>query len=110
MTVVSALEHGQKVNKGDKLVILETKKLGEAIQQADNAAPGATLAHEILESELSSLEKSTPMIIENTKRGKSLADEQWEYYEKVGHGEAKRATELSLHFAQQSYDYSKVKH
>ncbi len=107
MTVVNALEHGQKVNKGDKLVTLETKKLGEAIQQAENAAPGATLAHEILESELSSLEKSTPMIIENTKRGKSLADEQWEYYEKIGHGEAKRATELSLHFAQQSYDYSK---
>ena len=107
MTIVQAMEHGQKVNKGDKLVTLETKKLEEAIEQAEKAAPAASLAHEILESELGSLEKSTPMLIENTKRSKSVADEQWEYYNKIGHGEAKRATELSLHFAQQSYDYSK---
>ena len=73
MTIVQAMEHGQKVNKGDKLVTLETKKLEEAIEQAEKAAPAASLAHEILESELGSLEKSTPMLIENTKRSKSVA-------------------------------------
>ena len=34
MTVVTAMEHGQTVNKGDKLVTLETKKLSDAISEA----------------------------------------------------------------------------
>ena len=107
MTVVTAMEHGQTVNKGDKLVTLETKKLSEAISEAEKNHPSLKLAHDILESELKSLEKSTPKTIENTKRAKSVADEQWQYYQKTGHAEAIRATELSLHFAQQSYDYAK---
>ena len=104
MTVVSAMEHGQTVTKGDKLVTLETKKLSEAIIEAEKNHPSLKLAHDILETELKSLEKSTPKTLENTKRAKSVADEQWQYYQKTGHAEAIRATELSLHFAQQSYD------
>ena len=68
---------------------------------------GNPVAHDILETELKSLEKSTPKTIQNTKRAKKVADEKWQYYEKTGHAEAIRATELSLHFAQQSYDYAK---
>ena len=58
MTVVSAMEHGQTVKKGDKLVTLETKKLSEAIIEAEKNHPSLKLAHDILETELKSLEKA----------------------------------------------------
>ena len=107
MTIVTAMQHGQDVKKGDKLVTLETKKLSDAIEAAEKNHPSIKLAHDILEAELKSLEKTTPKTIQNTKRAKQVADEKWQYYEKTGHAEAIRATELSLHFAQQSYDYAK---
>ena len=97
MSIVTAMQHGQAVKKGEKLVTLETKKLSDAIEAAEKNHPSIKLAHDILEAELKSLEKSTPKTIQNTKRAKQVADEKWQYYEKTGHAEAIRATELSLH-------------
>ncbi|MEC9036441.1 MAG: hypothetical protein VX588_06440 [Verrucomicrobiota bacterium] len=107
MTLVSALSHGTEVKKGQSLLSLENKKLKKAIEEIEIGTPAATLALKLLESELESLEKSTPLIIEKTQRDKNIADEDLSHYLKVGHPEAIRATELSLHFAQQSYDYAK---
>ena len=107
MTLISALSHGTRVEKDQGLLTIETKKLKKAIEEIEIGNPAAKLALKLLESELASLEKSTPLIIEKTKREKNIADENLSYYEKVGHPEAIRATELSLHFAMQSYDYAK---
>lgn len=107
MTLISALSHGTEVKKGQSLLSLETKKLKKTIEEIEIGNPPAKLTLKLLESELASLEKSTPLIIEKTQREKNIADENLSYYEKVGHPEAIRATELSLHFAKQSYDYSK---
>lgn len=107
MTLVSALSHGTKVKKGQSLLSLEIKKLKKAIEEIELGSPTSKLALKLLESELASLEKSTPLIIEKTQRDKNVADEDLSYYLKVGHPEAIRATELSLHFAKQSYDYAK---
>lgn len=107
MTLISALSHGTKVKKGQSILSLETKKLKKTIEEIEIGSPSAKLALKLLESELASLEKSTPLIIEKTQREKNIADENLSYYEKVGHPEAIRATELSLHFAMQGYDYAK---
>ena len=107
MTLISALLHGTKVKKGQSILSLETKKLKKTIEEIEIGSPSAELALKLLESELASLEKSTPLIIEKTQREKNIADENLSYYEKVGHPEAIRATELSLHFAMQGYDYAK---
>ncbi|MED6299934.1 MAG: hypothetical protein VX860_07565 [Verrucomicrobiota bacterium] len=107
MTLISALSHGTKVKKGQGLLTIETKKLKKAIEEIEIGNPAAKLALNLLESELASLEKSTPLLIGKTKRDKNISDENLSYYEKVGHPEAIRATELSLHFAMQSYDYAK---
>ena len=79
MTIVTSMQHGQAVKKGDKLVPLETKKLSDAIEAAEKNHPSIKLAHDILEAELKSLEKSTPKTIQNTKRAKLVADEKWQY-------------------------------
>jgi len=107
MTLISALSHGTKVKKGQSIISLETKKLKKTIEEIEIGSPSAKLALKLLESELASLEKSTPLIIEKTQREKNIADGNLSYYEKVGHPEAIRATELSLHFAKQGYDYAK---
>jgi len=107
MTLVSSLSHGTEVKKGQSLLSLETKKLKKAIDEIELGRPASKLALKLLESELESLEKSTPLIIEKTQRDKNIADEDLSHYLKVGHPEAIRATELSLHFAKQSYDYAK---
>ena len=107
MTLISALLHGTKVKKGQSILSLETKKLKKTIEEIEIGSPSAELALKLLESELASLEKSTPLIIEKTQREKNIAEENLSYYEKVGYPEAIRATELSLHFAMQGYDYAK---
>jgi len=107
MTVLSALPHGARVKKGDKLISIDTEKLEKAIEAAELGEPAAKLALRIAESELASLEKTTPLQLAATRRNKNTAEENWTYYESTGHAEALRAAENSIRFAQQSYDYSK---
>ena len=83
MTLVSALSHGTKVKKGQSLLSLEIKKLKKAIEEIELGSPTSKLALKLLESELASLEKSTPLIIEKTQRDKNVADEDLSYYLKV---------------------------
>lgn len=107
MTVLSVLPHGTSVKKGDKLVTIDTEKLEKAIATAERGEPAAKLALKLAELELAAMEESTPTQLENARRTKRNADEDWAHYEKVGHAEAIRSAERSIYFAEQNYDYSK---
>jgi HlyD family secretion protein len=107
MTVLSALPHGTRVKKGDKLITIDTGKLEKAIKVMELGEPAAKLALKIAEAEVASLEETTPRQLNTTRRNKSIAEENRTYYESTGHPEAVRAVAKSIQYAQQSYEYSK---
>ncbi|MCP4846623.1 MAG: hypothetical protein GY899_01580 [Verrucomicrobiaceae bacterium] len=107
MTVLSALPHGARVKKGDKLITIDTEKLERAIQEVELAEPAAKLALRIAEAEVAALEQTTPKQLAAARRSKSISEENWKYYESTGHPEALRAAKKSIQFAQQGYEYSK---
>ena len=107
MTVLSALPHGTRVKKDDKLITIDTGKLEKAIKVMELGEPAAKLALRIAEAEVATLEKTTPRQLAATRRNKGIAEENWAYYERIGHPEAVRSVEKSIQYAQQSYEYSK---
>ena len=107
ITVLSALPHGARVNKGDRLIAIDTEKLERAIQEIELGEPAAKLALKIAEAEVAALKETTPRQLIAARRNKSATEENWKYYEKTGHPEAVRAAKKSIQFAQQGYEYSK---
>ncbi len=107
MTVLSAVPHGTRVKKGDKLITIDTEKLQRAIEELELGEPAVKLAMKIAEAEVAALGQTTPMQLAAARRNKSAADENWKYYEATGHPEAVRAARKSIQFAEQSYEYSK---
>lgn len=107
MTVLSAVPHGTRVKKGDKLITIDTEKLEKAIKAIELGEPAAKLALKIAEVEVASLEKTTPRQLAAARRNKGIAEENGAYYQSTGHAEAVRAVEKSIQYAQQSYEYSK---
>ena len=107
MTVLSAVPLGSRVKKGDKLITIDTTKLERAIREIELSEPAVKLALKIAEAEVASLEKTTPRQLHAARRNKSIAGENWAYYESTGYPEAVRSVEKSIQYAQQSYEYSK---
>ncbi len=107
MTVLSALPHGARVKKGDKLINIDTEKLKKAIREVELAEPAAKLALKIAEAEVTALEETTPRQLTAARRNKSITEENWKHYENTGHPEAVRAAKKSIQFAQQGFEYAK---
>ena len=107
MTVLSAVPHGTRVKKGDKLITIDVEKLTKAIEEIELGEPTARLALKIAEAEAAALEQTTPVQLATARRNKSAAEENWKYYENTAHAEAVRAARKSIQFAEQSYEYSK---
>jgi multidrug efflux pump subunit AcrA (membrane-fusion protein) len=75
LVVVTAVEPGTAVKKGDVLVTLQTDKIDRAIRELEAEQQMGQLALRLAEEELPVLEKSTPLDLAAAERGKRQADE-----------------------------------
>jgi len=85
LTVVETVEHGQTVKKGDVLVKLDTETLEEQIEDLQLNRPGAELALKLADEEFAALEKNTPIALNDARKAKTRAEEDFEYYQNVTH-------------------------
>jgi multidrug efflux pump subunit AcrA (membrane-fusion protein) len=73
--IVSAVEPGTAVKKGDVLVTLQTDKIDRAIRELEAEQQVGQVALRLAEEELPVLEKSTPLEMASAERLKKQADE-----------------------------------
>jgi len=93
--VEEVVEHGARVNKGDVLVALETKKIDEAIRDQELALRLTRLSVEQAEEDVKVLAKSVPMDLASAERSKKHAEE-----------DAKRFLEIDKALSQKSAHFS----
>ncbi len=75
LVVMTAVEAGTAVKKGDVLVTLQTDKIDRAIRELEAEQHVGAVALRLAEEELPILEKSTPLDLAAAERGKRQADE-----------------------------------
>lgn len=83
LLILEAVEHGAEVKKGDTLLRLDTRKIDEAIEDLEAQAPLAEFTHKVTQEELSSLEKSVPLDLEQAGRSYKIAEEDLKIFEGV---------------------------
>ena len=100
-TVVDAVAHGSKVNKGDVLVRLDPDKLKDQIEDLENEKPNAKVGYELATAELENLEQSTPLKLEASRRSFRNADEDYSYFESTGKPQREKSAKFSLKSSEQ---------
>ncbi|MEM7561098.1 MAG: hypothetical protein AAF394_18395 [Planctomycetota bacterium] len=95
MRVISAVDHGTKVRKGDVLVELETKKIDQSIEGMKYDLKLAEISMRLAEKNLELLRKSTPMSEELAARA-----------ERHAAADLKRFLTIDKEASKQSYDRS----
>jgi HlyD family secretion protein len=83
LVVVEAVEHGASVKKGDVLVKFEMDKIDRAIEDMRREMKLADLSMKQAEEQFALLEKFTPLDLENSKRDKAEAEEDYKFYQEV---------------------------
>lgn len=96
MTVGSAVKHGQRVTKGEKLVTLDLENLDRAIADQEQALELARLKLAQASEDLQLLEKSTPLDMEQLERSKKNLDEDLQLFFTEDLEQARKNAEYSL--------------
>ena len=104
LTVVSAVEHGAEVKRGDVLVTLDLEKIDRAIGDLRDAHKGSDLAIELAEQQLKTLRKTTPMSLASNERMLKEMNEDYDYYLKVVRPMSLKSVDFTLKSAQQYYE------
>jgi multidrug efflux pump subunit AcrA (membrane-fusion protein) len=107
LSVVSAVEHGTRVNRGDLLVSLDREKIDRAIADLRKQHQASDLAMKLAEQQLLTLEKTTPMDFAAGERAHKEVQEDLEYYFDVRRPMALKSAEFSLKYSQESYEFQK---
>jgi multidrug efflux pump subunit AcrA (membrane-fusion protein) len=81
--IKNAVEHGTAVKKGDVLIEFETDRFEEALSDQRRRVESATIALKRAEEELRYAEAVGPLDMLAAQRAKRMADEDWEYFQKV---------------------------
>jgi len=95
-TVLKAVEHGARVERGDVLVEFDPEKIDQAIEDLRRELAVGELEIELAEQQLAVLEKTTPMDLEAAERARRIAREDFEYYQRIGRPMAIKSEEFSL--------------
>jgi HlyD family secretion protein len=101
LTVVDAVPHGSRVEKGDPLVRLDLDKLREQIADLERDQPGARLALEVAEAELRQLMQSTPLRLEAARRSQRIATEEYDYFVSYSRGQRERSAAFNVRSAEE---------
>jgi multidrug efflux pump subunit AcrA (membrane-fusion protein) len=105
--VLTAVEPGTKVKKGDVIVTLQTDKIDRAIRDLEAEQQLVQVAIRLAEEELPVLEKSTPVDIAAAERSKRQADEDLKKFLEVDRPLAEATAENAAKNAQHFLDYAK---
>lgn len=81
LTVLDAVAHGTRVERGDRLLKFETEKLEEQIADLEQDRTLANLALELSNAELANLREVTPARLEAARRSARIAVEELEYFD-----------------------------
>jgi len=98
-TVAEAVEHGAKVKKGEALITFDTKKIDEALEQAEAANRMSKLSLEQAEEEHKYYEKTLPLDVKAATRAKEIADEEFQQFMSKDKALAIKSAEFSLRFS-----------
>ena len=105
--VENAVPHGAHVRKGDVLVTFDTEKIDRTIADLSIEQKLADVAVQLGESQLLTLEKTTPWDVESTTRAARIAEEERKYYLDVAKPFAVKMSEFSLKMAEESLEYER---
>jgi HlyD family secretion protein len=98
-TVAEAVEHGAKVKKGEPLITFDTKKIDEALEQAETSNRMSKLSLEQAEEEHKYFEKTLPLDMKAATRAKEIADEELQQFLTKDKALALKSAEFSLRFS-----------
>jgi multidrug resistance efflux pump len=107
LTVLTAVEPGTAVKKGDVLVTLQTDKIDRAIRDLEAEQQLSALAIRLAEEELPALEKSTPLDLAAAERAKAHADEDLKKFLEVDRPLSEAGAQNSVKNAQQYLEYAR---
>ncbi len=104
-SVLGAVEHGARVNRGDLLVTLDLEKIDKAIADLRTQQKLADLALKQAQQQLQLLGKSTPLDLQASQRAGRVAKEDSKFYFKVGRPLALKSAHHMLERARQRVEY-----
>jgi multidrug resistance efflux pump len=106
LVVVSAVEAGTAVKKGDVLVRLQPDKIDHAIRDTEHEMRIGEVAIRLAEKELPILESSTPMELATAERNKLEADQDQQRYLEIDLPLARESAENMLKSAKYRLEYA----
>lgn len=83
LLVVKSVPHGTVVKEGQVLVELDSKALKVKVAELEDSLPLKKLELEIAEATFDKLEKTTPVELDKSRRGRMQAEEDFAYFEDV---------------------------
>jgi HlyD family secretion protein len=105
-TVLKAVQHGQRVQKGETLVSLDMKDIDEQLQDLEKTIRLSKLALQLADSEVQSLKTTLPLDLEDSAQTKKIADEDLNYFLNINRSYLQESANFSLKSAQQALEYS----
>lgn len=105
--VLTAVEHGAKVKKGDLLIACDPEKIDEALEAARRDFQIAELAFKQRTAEYEVVKKLTPMELADMKRAYKWEKDDEAYFWKTLLPFAKESIEMSFEYAKFNLEYTK---
>lgn len=106
LVVVSAIEPGTLVKKGDVLLKLDTERIDKYIRDLEADQRLAELAMKQMEVELAALEKTTPLDLVAADRNKKTTDEDWKRFNEVDKPFAEESVKIQNKMQHQNLEYA----
>ncbi|MCB1231193.1 MAG: hypothetical protein KDN19_13040 [Verrucomicrobiae bacterium] len=107
LTIVEVLPHGTPVKKGDVLARFETKNLEKEIAELHESEPLKELNDVMARRELETLEKTTPLSLENARRAKMEAEQDFAYFQDVSRKLRERDAHEDVSRIEQQLSYAR---
>ena len=106
LRIVSVVPHGSKVNAGDVIIQYDTKKLDQAIADAESAAAVAEKALEIARRELPVSEALHPLELAAAERAGRIAAEDLKRWQTVERKQTEEQARFGLKAAEEFLKYA----
>ncbi|MHB0958077.1 MAG: efflux RND transporter periplasmic adaptor subunit [Pirellulaceae bacterium] len=105
-TVLKAVPHGKRVQKGETLVWLDMEGIDKQLQDAEQGLRLNKLALQLATTELENMKTTLPMDLESTARAKKIADDDLNYFLKINRSFLEESAQFSLRNSKNSLEYS----
>ncbi len=105
-TVVKAVPHGKRVQKGETLVWLDMKDIDQQLQDLEQTLQLNKLSQQLAKTDMELLKTTVPLDLEAAARTKRIADEDLNYFLKINRAFEEQSAEFSLKSSRQSLEYA----